>query len=32
MSDRGKVFILAILWCVNVWGYTIKYIITWFSQ
>ena len=32
MSDRGKVLILAILWCTIVWGYTIKYTITWFSQ
>ena len=32
MSDRGKALILAILWCVIVWGHIIKYIIIWLSQ
>lgn len=32
MSDRAKVLILAVLWCANVWGYTIKYIMLWLSQ
>ena len=32
MSVRGKVLILAILWCAIVWGYIIKYTIIWLSQ
>ena len=31
MSDRGKVLILGILWCIIVWGYIIKYAIIWLS-
>ena len=32
MNDRGKALILAILWCIIVYGYIIKYTIIWLSQ